>query len=77
MRLTGKSDQIFRVLPEARAALDGDEWIQRGIARGEALRRRGRFAEADEIRQRLRARRIIVEDAPHGVRWRRAVRAVR
>ena len=41
-----------------------------------ALRQR-RFAEADEIRQRLWARSIIVEDTPQGVRWHRAVGAVR
>src|ERR671914_718574 len=50
--------------------------INKSIEERERLRRSGRFAEADRIRDRLRAQGIVLEDSRAGVRWRRSSRLV-
>ena len=55
-------------------ASDGDELdaeIEGLIAEREQARRERNFAVADELRDRLRARGIVLEDTRDGVRWRR------
>ncbi|BDG62130.1 cysteine--tRNA ligase [Caldinitratiruptor microaerophilus] len=56
------------------AAEDGglDAEIERLIALRQEARKARNFAEADRIRDELRARGILLEDTPAGVRWRRA-----
>ncbi|MFO7171569.1 MAG: cysteine--tRNA ligase [Bacillota bacterium] len=49
-----------------------DAEIERLIALRQAARKARNFAEADRIRDQLRAMGIILEDTPTGVRWRRA-----
>jgi len=76
-RLIEEFDEIFRVLPRERAGGESDEWIQAEVDRRERLRAERRFEEADEIRDRLLAMNVTVEDTPGGVRWHRAVGAGR
>lgn len=48
-----------------------DEEIDALIAKREAARRERDFALADDIRDQLKEKNIILEDTPQGVRWRR------
>ena len=45
--------------------------VERLIAEREAVRKAREFARADEIREELRRRGIVLEDSKEGVRWRR------
>ncbi len=49
-----------------------DEGIEKLIEERQAARKAKNFARADEIRDNLKARGIILEDTPAGVKWRRA-----
>ncbi|MGI8932230.1 MAG: cysteine--tRNA ligase [Sphingomicrobium sp.] len=70
------SAQLFGLL-----SMSGDEWFQGGdnssdidaaiAARAEAKSRRD-FAEADRIRDELKAEGVLLEDGPEGTIWRRA-----
>lgn len=51
-----------------------DEEIEKLIAERTEARKRKDWARADEIRDLLAARGILLEDTPQGVRWRRAER---
>jgi cysteinyl-tRNA synthetase len=45
--------------------------IERLVAEREAARKRRDFAAADRLRGELAVRGIVVEDTPHGARWKR------
>jgi cysteinyl-tRNA synthetase len=72
-RLLEDFDAIFGVLAGAEAAAGGseDEQIQHEVDERERLRGERRFEEADEIRDRLAAIDIVIEDTAGGVRWHR------
>jgi cysteinyl-tRNA synthetase len=64
-------DRVLGLLsPEAAAPLEDGE-IERLIAERTEARRNKNWARADEIRDLLAGRGIILEDTPQGVRWRR------
>lgn len=46
-----------------------DEELRRMIERREEARERKEWAEADRIRDELQGRGVILEDTPHGTRW--------
>ena len=56
--------------PAPAAGLD-DQEIEAMLARREEARREKNFRLADEIRDKLKERGIIIEDTPQGTRWRR------
>ena len=56
--------------PAPAAGLD-DQEIEAMLARREEARREKNFRMADEIRDKLKERGIIIEDTPQGTRWRR------
>jgi len=64
-------DRVLGFLPPAEAAKLEDEEIERLIAERAEARRNKNWARADEIRNLLAERGIILEDTPQGVRWRR------
>jgi len=49
-----------------------EEEVERLIQERQAARKAKNFRRADEIRNSLRDRGIILEDTPHGVRWKKA-----
>lgn len=63
-------DRIFGLLPADDQAMH-DEEIERWIAERNEARRAKNFARADEIRDLLLERGIVLEDTPQGTRWRR------
>ena len=75
-RLLEDFDSVFSVLPRAEAAGDQDDaWVTAEVERRQQLRAERRFAEADEVRDRLREMGIVIEDTADGVRWHREVPA--
>ncbi len=50
---------------------ESDTWVTIAIAQREQLRKEGKYAEADEIREMLDAKGIILEDTKEGTIWRR------
>jgi cysteinyl-tRNA synthetase len=69
-------DDVFAVLPaEVSSGEQDDEWITAEVERRQQLRAERKFAEADEIRDRLRAMNVVIEDTAEGVRWHREVPA--
>ena len=76
-RLLEDFDAVFAVLPKEVAATgeQDDEWITAEVERRQQLRAERKFAEADEIRDRLREMNVVIEDTAGGVRWHREVPA--
>jgi cysteinyl-tRNA synthetase len=75
-RMLEDLDEVFRVLRRQAARTDVDDaWIQAEVDRRQALRRERRFDAADEIRDRLAAMGIVVEDTADGARWHRVASA--
>jgi cysteinyl-tRNA synthetase len=69
-------DAVFAVLPKDAAGEEhDDDWITAEVERRQQLRAERKFAEADEIRDRLRAMNVVIEDTAAGVRWHREVPA--
>jgi cysteinyl-tRNA synthetase len=63
-------DEVLGVLPAAPAILPAE--IEALIEQRLEARRRRDFARADEIRAELAGRGIVLEDTPHGTRWKKA-----
>jgi cysteinyl-tRNA synthetase len=74
-RLLEAFDAVFAVLPRAAEDEHDDDWITAEVERRQRLRAERKFAEADEIRDRLRAMNVVIEDTAEGVRWHREVPA--
>ncbi len=72
LRLLADVDHHLDVLRPAAADQILDTDVERLIAAREDARRARDFTNADRIREELRARGIMLEDTPEGVRWRRA-----
>jgi len=68
--LFARLDDILGLLPEEQAEL-ADAEVEALIAERTEARKARNYARADEIRNLLAARGIILEDTPQGVRWRR------
>jgi len=64
-------DQTLGILSGALAEETLDAEIEALIVRRQEARRAKNWAEADRIRDDLAARGIMLEDTPHGVRWKR------
>jgi len=64
-------DRVLGFLPPADAAKLEDEEIERLIAERTEARKNKNWERADEIRDLLAERGILLEDTPQGVRWRR------
>lgn len=67
------AERVNGVLGIASASDGGmlDEEVERLIAERQEARKQKQWARADEIRDLLAARGIVLEDTPQGVRWRR------
>ena len=69
-------DQVLGVEPPAAGdAEHDDDWITAEVERRQQLRAERKFAEADEIRDRLKAMNVVIEDTADGVHWHREVPA--
>ena len=66
-------DGILDACPSAQA-VDQElaSWVEERLAKRKAARQARSFAEADRIRDELRARGIEIEDTPQGTKWRRS-----
>jgi cysteinyl-tRNA synthetase len=66
-------DGILDIVPE-RAAVDGDleRWVEERIGARRAARMRRDFGESDRIRDELKERGVVLEDAGGETRWRLA-----
>ena len=70
--LLARFDAVFDVLKPAAGASDmADEEIDRLIAERTAAKKARDFARADQIRGRLMAGGVVLEDTKAGVRWKR------
>ncbi|MBI3820229.1 MAG: cysteine--tRNA ligase [Planctomycetes bacterium] len=67
----GEFDAIFDVLTPEELAPEERAEIDRLVAERQTARQNRDFARSDEIRTKLAARRVVVEDTKEGVRWRR------
>ncbi|WP_433272066.1 cysteine--tRNA ligase [Actinosynnema sp. CS-041913] len=68
LALLREVDELFDAFDLERPAGD-DAYIEAELARRRELRAARRFAEADKIRDGLRARGILIEDTPDTTRW--------
>lgn len=62
-------NQIFEILSAEQLTLTKKE--SELIQKREQLRKEKRFKEADDIRNKLKEKGILLEDTPYGVRWKR------
>lgn len=69
LELLTRFDSVFNIFGAERESKLLDTEIQSLIDERQEARRRRDFARADEIRQQLADRRIILEDTKDGVRW--------
>jgi cysteinyl-tRNA synthetase len=67
----GEMNGILGLLPESEEAGLLDEEVDALIAERTTARANRNFARADEIRDLLAERGILLEDTPQGIRWRR------
>lgn len=70
--LFGELADVLGLLYSRDAAGDDDAEIEELIAARTAARAAKNWAESDRIRDELKARGIVVEDTPQGVKWHRA-----
>jgi cysteinyl-tRNA synthetase len=70
LALVERFNSVLNVFPDEEPSML-DEDIQRLIDERQEARHRRDFARADEIRDRLAARGIVLEDTRDGVRWKR------
>ncbi|MDO5115687.1 MAG: cysteine--tRNA ligase [Synergistaceae bacterium] len=68
-----KTNAILGYLPEERQKESGDAEIDALVAERTEARKSKNFKRSDEIRDRLAAMGIIIEDTPQGPRWKRTL----
>jgi len=66
-----EADTVLAIFPTAEDATGGDDEIDRLVSERSAARTARDFARADEIRDKLAERGVVVEDTPHGAVWHR------
>ena len=66
-----EADTVLDVFPGAEVSAGEDDEIDRLVEERSAARTARDFARADEIRDELTERGIVVEDTPHGAVWHR------
>ena len=70
--LLGLFDEVFQVLqPTAAAGFLSDTEVESRIAERTAAKKARNFALADQIRDQLLEKGVILEDTKAGVRWKR------
>ncbi len=62
-------NQVFDIMQKEEKQLSGEE--KSLIEQRERMRKEKNFAEADRIRAILKDKGIVLEDTPHGVRWKK------
>ena len=62
-------DQVLNVFRREKGSLDSE--IETLISERETARKQKNFKRADEIRDLLKSKGIVLEDTPHGIRWKK------